>query len=53
MALLIAVSASVWIGNKLSKRSGSDVQKVLIASAVSGVIIFIVVLSAASFIGNK
>ena len=53
IAGIVALGSAAWIGNKFSKRSGSDMQKVFVAAAVSGVIVFIVVLSLFSFMGDK
>lgn len=44
ISFLIAVSASTWIFAKFSNKTGGNVSTALTASAVSGVLIFAIVL---------
>lgn len=42
VSLLFAVGAGAWIYNRLMRTTGSNIQSSLVATAVAGIIIFIV-----------
>jgi uncharacterized membrane protein YdjX (TVP38/TMEM64 family) len=42
IALLVAVSASVWIYSKLMRNTGGNTQSAATAAGISGVLIFVV-----------
>lgn len=50
LALLVAVSASAWIYNKLMKTTGGNTKSALSGAAISGVLIFVLVLIVAGMV---
>jgi hypothetical protein len=50
IAFLVAISASVWIFSKLMRSTGGNTQNAVTAAAISGVIIFVLVLLIARLI---
>jgi hypothetical protein len=50
VSLMVSVGASTWLYTKLQKNSGNNTQRSLIASAIAGVIFFIIMLSILSLI---
>ncbi|MFZ1323660.1 MAG: hypothetical protein WAQ57_00685 [Candidatus Saccharimonadales bacterium] len=50
VALLVAVSASAWIYSKLMRNTGGNTGSAVTASAISGVLIFVVVLILANLV---
>lgn len=50
LALIVAVSASAWIYNKLLRTTGNNAKNAAIGAAISGVMIFVVVLIIAGFL---
>lgn len=50
IALLIAVSISAWIYSKLMKNTGGNTSSALTASAISGALIFVIVLIIANIL---
>jgi len=48
LALLISASASVWIYSKLMRNTGGVTKNALTAAAISGALIFVIVLIVAN-----
>ncbi|HZP55236.1 MAG TPA: hypothetical protein VFB03_00480 [Candidatus Saccharimonadales bacterium] len=51
IALLAAISGTVWIYNKFMKNTGNLTQRSMIAAGAAGLVIFIVLLIVLSLIG--
>ncbi|MDQ3064770.1 MAG: hypothetical protein M3Q36_00690 [bacterium] len=52
IAFLLSAGAAAWIYNKLMRSTGGNTQNAIIASLVSGVLLFVLTLILLSFIPN-
>ena len=52
IAFLVSVGAAGWVYSKMIRRTGGNTQSALIVAAISGVMLFIFVLFALSFVPN-
>lgn len=52
IAFLLSLGAGTWVYSKLMRRSGGLTKDSIIASVVVGIVIFIIVLYALSFVPN-